>query len=233
MRKRITDSPPAGRARRLLELLTPHDGLSLIELMISATLLAMILGAMLPLLTSGQNTYEAQSADMSMRQGARVALDKITRETRLAGYGIDNIAQVFTIASATSIQFAADVDDGNPDAPCNASFETATNGGAERLTYAVSGTDLTRSVDCWNGSTWTSEISNQVLIANLDTGQTVFRFFDESGTEMTGTLNSANRDAIRSVAIQLNLEDTSYNHLGDQQHTTYQIASQVEVHNLQ
>ncbi len=213
--------------------LAAQDGFSLIELMISAVLIAMILAGVLPLLTGGQNAYEAQSADMSMRQGARVALDKVTRETRLAGYGIDNIAQVFTIASASSIQFAADVDDGDTDAPCDASFENAANGGAERLTYSVSGTNLTRSVDCWNGTTWTSEISNQVLIADLDTSQTVFRFFDENGTEMTGTLSSANRDAIRSVAIQLDLEDNSYDHLGDQEHSTYQIASQVEVHNLQ
>ena len=209
------------------------DGFSLIELMVSAVLIAMILGGVLPLLTGGQNTYEAQSADMSMRQGARVALDKVTRETRLAGYGIDNITQVFTVASATSIQFAADVDDGDTGAPCDASFENAANGGAERLTYSVNGTNLTRSVDCWNGSAWTSEISNQVLIADLDTSQTLFRFFDESGAEMTGTLSSANRDAIRSVAIQLDLEDTSYDHLGDQEHSTYQLASQVEVHNLQ
>jgi prepilin-type N-terminal cleavage/methylation domain-containing protein len=213
--------------------ITADDGFSLIELMVSAVLIAMVLAGVLPLLTGGQNTYEAQSADMSMRQGARVALDKVTRETRLAGYGIDNIVQVFTVASASSIQFAADVDDGDTDAPCDASFENATNGGAERLTYSVSGTDLLRSVDCWNGTTWTNEITNQVLIANLDTGQTLFRFFDETGTEMTGTLSSANRDAIRSVAIQLDLEDTSYDHLGDQEHSTYQLASQVEVHNLQ
>ena len=213
--------------------ITADDGFSLIELMVSAVLIAMVLAGVLPLLTGGQNTYEAQSADMSMRQGARVALDKVTRETRLAGYGIDNIVQVFTVASATSIQFAADVDDGDTDAPCDASFENATNGGAERLTYSVSGTDLLRSVDCWNGTTWTNEITNQVLIANLDTGQTLFRFFDETCTEMTGTLSSANRDAIRSVAIQLDLEDTSYDHLGDQEHSTYQLASQVEVHNLQ
>jgi len=211
--------------------ITRHDGFSLLELMISATLLAMVLGGVLPLLTGGQNTYEAQTADMSIRQGARVALDKATRETRLAGYGIDNVPQVFTIASATSLQFAADIDDGDVDSPCGASFETATNGGAERLTYAVSGTNLMRSVDCWNGTAWTSEISNQVLIEDLASGQTVFRFFDGNGAAMTGTLSSASRDAIRSVAIRLDLEDTSYNHLGDQDHTTYQITSQVEVHN--
>lgn len=222
MRNRVADSH-----------LAPPDGFSLLELMISATLVAMILGGMLSLLTGGQNIYEAQSADMSMRQGARVALDKITRETRLAGYSIDNIAQVFTIASGTSVQFAADIDDGDSDAPCDASFETATDGGAERLTYTVTGTNLWRSVDCWNGTTWTSEISNQLLIADLETGQTVFRYFDAAGNQMTGTLSSAGRDAIRSVAIQLDLEDTSYSHLGDQVHSTYQIASQVEVHNMQ
>lgn len=222
MRNRIADSHLGG-----------DEGFSLIELMISAVLIAMILGGVLPLLTGGQNTYEAQTADTAMRQGARVALDKVTRETRGAGFNIDNIPQVFTIASATSIQFASDIDDGDTDAPCGAAFENAANGGAERLTYAVSGTDLTRSVDCWNGTAWTNEISNEVLIADLLAGQAVFRYFDEDGVEMTGTLSSANRNAIRSVAIQLDLEDASYDHLGDQEHATYELSSQVVVHNVQ
>jgi Tfp pilus assembly protein PilW len=232
MRNRIADSHPTGPSTPGNRL-APESGFSLIELLISSLLVVIILGGMLPLLTGGQNTYQAQAAEMAIRQGARVALDKITRETRLAGYGIDNITQVFSVASATSIQFAADIDDGDTDAPCDASFEGATDGGAERLTYTVSGTDLLRSVDCWNGTAWTSEISNQVLVPFLDTSQTLFRFFDANGTEMTGTLNSANRDAIRSVAIQLDLEDTSYDHIGDQEHSTYQIASQVQIHNLQ
>jgi len=222
-----------GRPQRSRRPWPDQAGFSLLELMIAATLVAMVLGGMLPLLTGGQNTYEAQSADMSMRQGARVALDKITRETRLAGYSIDNITQVFSVATATSVQFAADIDDGDTAAPCGASFENAANGGAERITYAVNGTNLRRSVDCWNGTTWTSEISNQVLIGDLESGQTIFRYFAEDGTEMTGTLSSANRDAIRSVAIQLDLEDVSYDQVIGEKHTTYQLASQVEVHNLQ
>jgi Tfp pilus assembly protein PilW len=210
-----------------------EDGHSLIEMMVAATVVAMLLGGILPLLTSGQNTYEAQSSDMTMRQGARVALDKLTREIRLAGYGIDNIAQAFSSASGTELQFAADIDDGDNRAPCGAAFEGAVNGGAERMTYTVSSTSLLRNIECWDGASWTSDISNQVLIEDLAAGQTVFRYFDENGTEMTGTLSSANRDNIRAVAIQLELEDLGYAHVTGRATTTFQIASQVEVHNLQ
>jgi Tfp pilus assembly protein PilW len=208
-------------------------GYSLIEVMVAATLVAMVLGGLLPLLTAGQNTYEAQSSDMSMRQGARVALDKLTREARLAGYSIDNVAQAVTTASGTSLQFAADIDDGDNAAPCGSAFEGAANGGAERLIYAISGTNLLRSVDCWDGVAWTNEIGNQVLIEDLEPGTTVFSYFDEDGTEMTGTLSSANRDAIRSIAIQFDLEDLSCAHVSGRSSTAFQIASQVEVHNLQ
>ena len=149
------------------------------------------------------------------------------------GYGIDNIPQVFTIASATSIQFAADLDDGSPAAPCDAAFENATNGGAERITYSVVDTALTRAVECWNGSSWTAEVGSQALIWNLVAGQTVFTYFDEDGTPLTGTLTSAQRDAIRSVAIRIDLEDDSYNHIGAREHTAYELSSQVEIHNLQ
>ena len=50
---------------------------------------------------------------------------------------------------------------------------------------------------------------------------------------MTGTLSSANRDAIRSVGIELGLRDFSYTHVTGQPTTAFEITSRVEVHNLQ
>ena len=115
----------------------------------------------------------------------------------------------------------------------HATFETATNGGAERITYSVIDTALTRSVDCWDGTSWTVEVASQALVWNLVPGQTVFSFFDEDGNPLTGTLTSAQRDSIRSVAIRIDLEDDSYNHIGTREHTAYELSSQVEIHNLQ
>ena len=181
-------------------------GTGLLELLIAATILTLVVGGVLSMLTGSQNLFESQQADMGMRQEARVALDKIVRETRGAGYDIGTVAEIFSLATTSALQFAADVDDGDSDPPCAAGFENAVGGGAERLGYAVVGTQILRSVDCWDGSSWTPEITSQVLVASVTSGQTVFRYFDETGAELlpgVGGLVAADRSPFdrRSTGI--------------------------------
>lgn len=211
-------------------------GTGLLELLISATVLTLVVGGVLSMLTSGQNVFESQQADMSMRQEIRVALDKMVRETRVAGYDIGTVPEIFSLANGSALQFAADVDDGDADPPCAAAFENALNGGAERLGYSVVGTQIVRSVDCWDGSSWTAEISGQVLVDSVTSGETVFRYFDETGTELVpgvGGLVATDRDRIRSVSIQLDLIDDAATQLVGDSHTNYELTAQVKVHNAQ
>ncbi|HJO05338.1 MAG TPA: hypothetical protein QGG47_15335 [Acidobacteriota bacterium] len=211
-------------------------GSGLLELLIAATILTLVVGGVVSMLTGGQNVFESQQADMGMRQEARVALDKIVRETRVAGYDIGTVGEIFSVATASAIQFAADVDDGDSGSPCAAGFENAVNGGAERLSYSVVGAQIHRSVDCWDGSSWTAETTGQVLVDSLTSGQTVFRYFDETGAELTpgvSGLGAADRGRIRSVAVQIDLVDDSVTQLVGDTHTNYELTAQVKVHNAQ
>ena len=211
-------------------------GTGLLELLIAATILTLVVGGVLSMLTGGQNAFESQQADMEMRQEARVALDKIVRETRVAGYDIGTVTEIFSLATTSALQFAADIDDGDSDPPCAAGFENAVGGGAERLGYAVVGTQFLRSVDCWDGSSWMSEITSQVLVESITSGQTVFRYFDETGAELVpgvGGLVAADRNRIRSVSIQLDLIDDAVTQLVGDTHTNYELTAQVKVHNAQ
>ncbi len=59
-------------------------GISYIEVLVTALLLSLVVGAMLPLLTQGQESYWELRQRQQMVQNARVALDKIVREFRAA-----------------------------------------------------------------------------------------------------------------------------------------------------
>ncbi len=70
---------PRGRRR-----LAGDAGISLLEVLVTVLLLAMVVGAFLPLLTSGQQGYDYGRKRQAMIQTGRVALDKLIREMRAA-----------------------------------------------------------------------------------------------------------------------------------------------------
>lgn len=216
----------------------PSDdaGFSLIEILVAGALLTFIMGGLLTVFSSGQDSFEAQQAIMEMRQGGRVAMDQLVRETRLAGYGLENVPEALFVADVDTIQFAADVDDGDPAPPCGAAFETATDGGVERVTYELANGQLLRSVECWDGSSWTAEITDQLLAESLVDGQTLFRYFDGDGTELVpgaGGLSAAQRDEVRMVSLSVDMLDDTRTQRGvGDPHTNFQIDGRVELHNV-
>lgn len=212
-----------------------QDGFSFIEALISTTMLVVLMGSLFTVFNQSQVTFEAQEDAIEMRQRARVAVDLLSREARLAGYMIDNLPQAVTTASTTTLQFAADIDDGNAAFPCDAGDENAVDGGAERITYAVTAGQLLRSVDCWDGTTWSNEITNAVMAENLVANRVVFRYFDSTGAEIGGggALTTAQRDEIRSIAFAVDMMDTTKEQqVGKDVHTNYQLTSQIIAHNL-
>ncbi len=87
-----------------------ENGFTLIELMLSIAISGIVLAAITATFISQSRSYDAQAQINGMQQGARAAMDIITREVRMAGYdptdaGISGIV----ICNATTIQLRADV----------------------------------------------------------------------------------------------------------------------------
>jgi type II secretory pathway pseudopilin PulG len=72
-------------------------GLTYVEVLVTALLLALVAAAHLPLLTGGQQGYDEASRRQEMIQNGRIALDKLLRELRAA--------ETFQTLSATQISF--------------------------------------------------------------------------------------------------------------------------------
>jgi len=99
-------------------------GLSLIELLVTTLLLAMVVGAFLPLLTSGQQGYDYGRKRQAMSQTGRVALDKLIREMRAA--------ESFRTLASGQIVFTLDWGDGTGAQP---TVQYSLNGATHNLEY--------------------------------------------------------------------------------------------------
>ena len=90
-----------------------------------------------------------------------------------------------------------------------------------------------RDVDCWDGSNWKFESSNEVVVDNLQATGPVFRFFDENGIELLaggGPLSAAQRDDLRVISITLDLEDAEDHMIAETLEGT-RIFTQVKLRN--
>lgn len=210
-----------------------ESGFNLVELTITMAVLGVLMGGVFGMLFRSQTTFELQQADQGVRQQARVAMDLVSTELRLAGYDLGNLVDPITRAGNDVIQFVGDIDDGDPGAPCGAAAEAAAGGGAERLTYELVNGDLLRSVDCWDGAAWSTELTDQVLAANVLNARALFRYFDRDGTELIAVgaeLSAAQRAETRAVSIDFSLLDPR--DLEDGLPAAFEITGRVHLPNL-
>lgn len=93
-----------------------HDrrGFTVVELLISATIMVIVLLAIYLVQDASQATAVRGETQTNIQQNARVAVEAMARDLRMAGYGVPNVAcpgtlTVIGTASRTSITFRADL----------------------------------------------------------------------------------------------------------------------------
>jgi prepilin-type N-terminal cleavage/methylation domain-containing protein len=184
-------------------------GYTLIELLVTVFLMTVVMTGAYSVLFQGQATFDAEQDAMALRQGARIALDEMASQIRMAGADIGNLPAPLVQAGTSTLVFVADIDAGDAAPPCGAAIENAVDGGAERISYSVVAGMLLRSVDCWDGANWSAEYVNQVLARDLTVAGPVFRYFDTDGNELVpaGNLTAAQLDLVRTVGIEVALQD--------------------------
>lgn len=69
----------------------PPRGFSLVELLIAMAVSLLVIAAAMALLVSQQRIFQVSTADRALQEVGRVALDEVTSNLRLAGYGIDPV----------------------------------------------------------------------------------------------------------------------------------------------
>jgi len=82
---------------------------SLADLLAALAVLGLVLGATLSLLEQGQRLYAIGAARLEAQQSARVAVERMAREIRQAGYGAPELPAI-TVAERSRIVLHLDVD---------------------------------------------------------------------------------------------------------------------------
>ena len=208
-------------------------GYSLLELLVSLLLVSFLLAGLYTVLFHTQTSFEAQQTAMTLRQEARIVLNQLTIELRMIGFDIGNLPEIIPAADTDLLAFVTDIDNGSADPPCDAGIEAAPNGGAERITYRMQGSELLRSVDCWNGAVWIADSTDLPVARNVLSTVPLFRYFDANDTELApgaGGLTLAQRAAVRSIGIDVELEDPTI--VPGQPQATFTVRTRVTLRNV-
>lgn len=133
------------------------------------------------------NNYVLQSTVAV--NNARLGVSTVASNLREATYGDDGSYPIATAATST-IMFYGDIDK---------------DGGVERVTASLIGTTLYRVVTNAGGSPpsylgQTPATTTVVSYVKNGTSTPVFRYYDSTGTELTGTVNVSQ---VRSVSVTL------------------------------
>ena len=154
-----------------------ENGFTLIELMLSIAISGIVLAAITATFISQSRSYDAQAQINGMQQGARAAMDIITREVRMAGYNTNSTLTFDGITyDTTQIRVRANLNGDGDTGDTN-----------EDIIYAHdAGNDLINR---------TAGATTEALVENIETF--TFQYLDESGAATTTTA------AIRQVQITI------------------------------
>lgn len=190
-------------------------GFTLVELMVAMAIGGIVMAAVMTAFLSQHRTYLAQDDVVEMQQNARVAMDMLVRDIRMAGYNptseplkfafvdgvnFNNGSGVNTAVSTDSSQiaFTADRDgDGTVDrAAEDVNGDGKDMSDMEQIAFRLSGTSLQRY------STVTGAINWQAVAENIN--QLEFRYLKEDGSNLDVSGNfAATSGDILSIQVSL------------------------------
>jgi len=163
--------------KMILKLIRNERGITTItELLMVVSIMAFVFGAIFDMLYFGEKRWVQTSHDTEARQNGRIAVSKITKETREAQSPSDDEYGI-SIAGKNELQFYADIN---------------SNPGPERIHYYLSGNQLIRgelnpstTEEPWDysGSEQTEVVAEYI---RNNASSPIFKYYDKNGSELTG-----------------------------------------------
>ncbi len=214
------------------------SGFTLMEVLVAATLGALLVVTIYMMFETNQSTFNKGEADTNLQQNARVAMDRIVRELRMARFDPQATpiipspcATAIQSATSTSIRFIGDVDpdpiadSSCPSPPCTERVEYTYDAAGKRI-RREEWPRLTSSTSCVNDSDWASSGGAQPLAEKIS-GLT-FAYYDSSNLQIPETDLSTRLGDIRRITITLTTSDT----LPREGLRSYALRSEVRPRNL-
>lgn len=165
-----------------------QKGFTLVELLVAMAVLGVMMTGVLGLLMVGHQSYLVSANLVETQQSARVALDRMIREIRQAGYNPAGATlNAFTEAAATSLTVQMDMS-GNGAIEPEGADGLPDSGDEEVIRYSLSGTSLQRKA----GGAAAQPVIEGVQSLTLT-------YLDANGATIADP--AANLGAIRSIVV--------------------------------
>ena len=175
-------------------------GFTLLEVVIAIAITGIVLGAIYGVFASANKSYFTQDSVADTQQRARIALDFMVRDIRLAGLDPSgNAAAGIEEATATKIRFTAD----------NSMNGVIENANRERLTYEYAGNDLYIYEGADLGSPPPVPPATEILIDNVSALSFTYR--DADGVAIALPVSASDLANIRTVDISITCQGKDYN----------------------
>ncbi len=177
-------------------------GFTIVELLIAISVFFLVLGGLFQLLGPSNVMYSAGHRKLDVQQGARVAMDMMVRQLRMAGYFPENFdantGNDVAVADRNPVQVGADMGlaifgaatgclDANADAVCDAN-QTALGPRSQVFLFCLDGTNLVIKVGALGAAgSYTCAVTNveQQVVASNVTALT-FAYFDGTNHRASG-----------------------------------------------
>jgi len=182
-----------------------REAYSFIEFLIIIAIFSAIVGSLYLMYEASQTTFTRGESKAEVQQIARVAMEMMVTEVRMAGYDPSNaIPSQATVAldctttppqgsGPAAIQVAC---------PSYLTFiaDVTGDGITDKVTYRLSGSQLVRDVSSWASSTWTTPSTSE--LADVVTSFS-FTYYDGSGAVTTTLAN------IRRIVVTITASETA------------------------
>ncbi len=184
--------------RRLRPVRLDQRGFSLAELLVSMAIVGLALAGIVTFLTSGSQAYLTGSNQIAAQEAARVALERMAREIRGAGYNPRNLPPCSQPSPCLDPIVGPPTLFAGPTATgLTIQMDTNANGAldvGERIAYTLSGTTLERQVIG-------VDAAPQPVTGGVEA--LTFDYFDAAGNAIAVPVPAASVPNIHSVQIRI------------------------------
>ena len=213
-----------------------QDGFTLVELMVAMSIFMLILVGIFQVFDPSRNAYQVSERKLGVQQNARVAMDRMARQIRMAGYFPENIDNDTTNDLGNSVQVATE-------SALAVSGDLDMTGASSVYTFCLDNTGL-RRVQGAIGNAASYLCANGVLMAESVTALR-FAYFDSANNPVPNPpgatfnldaqglggapsfVSVVERSAVRRIVIMV----TARENVPNQPAQTYTLTSDVRLRN--
>ena len=179
--------------------MAPHrqEGFTALEALLAAAVMSVVVVAALLFFSTNTGAYRVGQVRAEGHQNARIGLDEMEREIRVAGYDLSGRMELLATPTAVQTAQAGQV-----------AFVAELNGNAalDQVTYRLAGDQIVRDFASWNGASFGAATTGVVAdgVSSL-----AFQYFTAADAALVPPLNAAELATVARITVSVTTTDTA------------------------